>query len=673
LAERPGLRRFLPPDPRTEEPYRLTPRIALRVGILGMLTLTIFAVLFLRLWALQVLNGTQYLRAAQNNQLRTVRIQAPRGPILDRSGRVLVSNVAGTAIKVWPSDLPKDKRTRMRELHRLARLVDVPYIQIARAIRRHRHTDPLSPVTVKEQVGELRIDYLSERKDPEFPGVKIVDTYVRSYPHRTLAAHLLGYVGEINGAQLKALKSEGYHLGDLIGQAGVERQYDRFLRGTAGLDRLRVDSLGRRRSDVETLVPPHAGNALRLTIDLKLQAAAEAALQYGIRAAHTSACYGCWAANGGAIVALDPRDGSIRALASYPTYNPTLFAGHVRRRALDAAGLTPRTAGAANFPILDRAIDAAYPPGSTFKPMTGLAAMEEHLVEPYSTLACTGSYEIAGQTFKNWDPFVSAQMTMPTALAASCDTYFYQLGYRFYGQNAVARLQRWASRFGFGLPTGIDLSPEQRGLLPTPAWLKRTFTRKTDPCCWRVDQLWKPGDSIQLAIGQKDLLVTPMQMARFYAAIANGGRLVTPHLLMDVELPSSNGQPVKVLPATPPAPAPESTGIDAAALEVIRQGLYEATHSSLGTSSAIFGSFPIPIAGKTGTAEKIVDFGGGYKPLLNQSWWCGYGPANDAQLVVCALIENGGHGGTAAAPAAAKVFEQYFHTTVANTTAVHSD
>jgi penicillin-binding protein 2 len=671
LAERSSSRRFLPPDPRTAEPYRLTPRIALRVGILGMLALTVFAVLFLRLWALQVLNGTQYLRAAQNNQLRTVRIHAPRGPILDRYGRVLVTNVAGTTIQIWPPSLPKDKETRMRELHRLARVVQVPYVQIVRSIRRHRRVDPLSPVKVKDEVGEARVDYLAERKE-DFPGVEVADAYLRSYPHGDLAAHLLGYVGPISEAQLKDLKSEGYRLDDAIGQAGVESRYDKYLRGVPGLARLRVDALDRPIGTFEPTVPAQPGNALRLTIDLKLQEAAEAALRYGIQAAHDDACFGCWAANGGAIVALDPRDGSIRALASYPTYNPSLYVGRVSRHALDAAGLTQRTARDANYPILDRAIDAAYPPGSTFKPMTGIAAMEEHLVEPYSTLPCTGSYTVKGQTFMNWDPNVSAAMTMPTALAASCDTYFYQLGYRFYGLRTFGRMQKWASRFGFGSLTGVDLSPEQRGLLPTPAWRKRTFTRKTDPHNWQIDSLWKPGDSIQLAIGQKDLLVTPMQMARFYAAIANGGRLVTPHVLKDVELPSSNGRAGKVLPTQQPA-APESTGVDAGALDVIRQGLYEATHASVGTSAAIFGSFPVSVAGKTGTAEKAIDLGGGYVPLLNQSWWCGYGPANDAQLVVCALIENGGHGGTAAAPAAAKVFEQYFHINIANATAVHSD
>jgi penicillin-binding protein 2 len=629
-----------------------------------MLTLTVFAVLFLRLWALQVLNGTQYLRAAQNNQLRTVRVQAPRGPILDRYGRVLVSNVAGMTIQIWPSDLPKDKPTRMRELHRLARLVDIPYVHIVRSIRRHHRRDPLSPVKVKEQVGKPLVEYLSERAE-DFRGVEVTTSYLRAYPRGDLLAHALGYVGEISASQLKALKGEGYHLGDVIGQAGVERRYDAYLRGTPGLDRLRVDSLGRPLSNFEPIVPPHAGNALRLTVDLKVQQAAEEALRFGIQTARNNECYGCWASNGGAIVALDPRDGSIRALASYPTYNPTVWVGRVRQRALDFAGLSARTAREANYPILNRAIDAAYPPGSTFKPMTGLAAMEEHVVEPYSNLLCSGSYTVKGQTFMNWDPGAASWMNMPTALAASCDTYFYQLGYRFYGLPTIGRLQRWASRFGFGSLTGVDLSPEQKGLLPTPAWRKQTFKSA-------IDRIWKPGDSIQLAIGQKDLLVTPMQMARFYAAIANGGRLVTPHLLMDVEQPSSNGRPGKVQP-TPPPPAPESTGIDARALDVIRQGLYEATHSSIGTSTAIFGSFPVPIAGKTGTAEKIIDPGDGYPRIFDQSWWCGYGPTEEAQLVVCALIENGGHGGTAAAPAAAKVFEQYFHVHVAETTAVHSD
>ena len=673
MAKRVISRRFLPPDPRVEEPYRLTPKLALRIGMLGMLAIAVFAALFLRLWSLQILNGEQLLRAAQNNQRREFRIPAPRGPILDRNGQVLVTNVPGTAVQIWLSDLPKRRGVRLREIRALARVLRVPARQIGATLRRHR-SDLLTPVKIKEGVTEAQVRYLKERAE-DFRGVQIAGTYLRYYPHRELAAHVLGYVSEISPQQLKQLRTQGYEGGDTIGQTGVEAVYDKYLRGIPGKAQLRVDSLGRPKSPIVPKDPPHSGNALRLTLDLKLQLAAEEAIRYGIERARNSACYGCWNASGGAIVALDPRDGSVRALASYPTYSPSVYVGRVRRRALDVAGLTPRTAEATNFPALDRTIHAAYPPGSTFKPVTAIAAMQEHILQPYESLACTGSYEKNGQVFKNWDPFVNESMTLPTALAKSCDTYFYQVGYRFYGMppSRGPRLQAWASRFGFGQRTGIDLGAERSGLLPTPDWRKKTYTKKTDPERWEIDSLWKPGDSIQLAIGQKDLLVTPMQMARFYAMIANGGRLVMPHLLLDVEQPPSNGRRGATVPGPQPFSAPEPTNVDAQALAVVREGLYEATHYSFGTSAAIFGGFPIPISGKTGTAEKIIDPGDGYPRTFNQSWWCGYGPSDSPDLVVCALIENGGHGGDAAAPAALKVFEAFFGKEAVQRGPIHSD
>jgi penicillin-binding protein 2 len=672
LAKRVISRRFLPPDPRVEEPYRLTPKLALRVGLLGMVAIAVFATLFLRLWSLQILNGQQLLRAAQNNQRRDVRVAAARGSIVDRNGFPLVTNVPGTAVQIWQNDLPKNRGTRLRELRRLARVLRMSPIEIGRTLRRHRN-DLLTPVTIKDGASQLQVGYLSERRH-DFRGVHVADEYLRYYPHKELSAHVLGYVGEISPQQLDVLGKQGYHLGDTIGQSGIESVYDRYLRGTAGLDVVRVDSLGTPLGQPTLIVPPHPGNEVRLTLDLKLQAAAEQALRYGIERARNSNCYGCWNANGGAIVALDPRDGSIRALASYPTYRPSLYVGRVRQRALDAAGLTSKSARSMNYPALNRAIDAAYPPGSTWKPVTAIAAMQEHILQPYESLACTGSYTKAGHTFKNWDPFANEAMTLTTAIAQSCDTYFYQVGYRFYGMPARLgpRLQAWASRFGFGQKTGIDLGPEQTGLLPTPDWRKKTYTKKTDPKQWQVDSLWKPGDSIQLAIGQKDLLVTPMQMARFYAMVANGGKLVTPHLLLDVEQPSSNRTRGRTLP-TPPPPAPEPTNVDAQALAVVREGLFEATHSSLGTSAAIFSGFPISISGKTGTAEKVLDPGDGYPRTFNQSWWCGYGPSDSPDLVVCALIENGGHGGDAAAPAALKVFEQFFGKQATQKGPIHSD
>jgi penicillin-binding protein 2 len=370
-----------------------------------------------------------------------------------------------------------------------------------------------------------------------------------------------------------------------------------------------------------------------------------------------------WYAKAGAVVALDPRDGAIRALASYPTFDPSAFTSR-KKGALDF--LTNQdVAEAEDFPALDRAIAGAYPPGSTFKPVTALAAMQEHILQPYDSLACTGSYTVGRdrQVFKNWDPLVNQMMTLPTALAQSCDTYFYQVGKSFYDLPADRGqpLQRWAKTFGFGKPTGLDVGPETSGLLPTIEWKHQTFTKKTDPCCWAVDRLWKPGDSIQLAIGQKDMLASPLQMARFYALLANRGKLVQPHLVSAIEQGggSTTGPGQGSLPLRTYRPQAKELNLDPAAIDVIRQGLFEATHSPFGTSSGVFGHFPIAIAGKTGTAEKVINPGDGTR-TEDTAWWCGWGPYDSPELVVCAVIENGGFGGEIAAPSALKVFEEYF-------------
>jgi penicillin-binding protein 2 len=662
---------FLPSDPRVEEPYRLTPQMALRLAVLGGVVLLVFGALFLRLWALQILSGHQYLRVAQNNQLRAIRFEAPRGPILDRNGRVLVDNRPGTAVLLWPADLPDKWYLRLRELRRLSQVVHVPVKEMLKGIA-ERKNDPLTPVVVKEPVGEPQIRYLQEHQN-EFRGLTLRESYLRHYAHGRVAAQLLGHVAEVSEQQLKHAPA-GLRAGDKMGQAGVEAAFDAYLRGEPGLERLRVDSLGRPRGRVERALAYRGGDAVRLTLDLRLQQAAQGALAYGIQRARDSECIGCWNANGGAIVALDPHDGSVLALASAPTYTPGVYSGRVTTKKLAEQGLTPDTAEAKNYPALNRALVAGYPPGSTFKPVTALAAMQQHLISPWTPQPCTGTYtapeDTSNQVFKNWDPNINQSINLPTALALSCDTYFYRLGNAFYSLPASLGhpLQAWADSFGFGRRTGIDVGPEASGLLPTPEWRQKTFTKNTDPCCWEIDKLWKPGDSIQLAIGQKDLLVTPIQMARFYALIANGGKLVTPHLLLDVEQPAAGGAAPH-----PAAPAAQQINIDPAALAVVRQGLYDATHASYGTATAVFGGFPVPVAGKTGTAEKAVDPGDGIARLFDQSWWCGYGPADDPRLVVCAVIENGGHGGTAAAPAALKVFEEFFHEKAPALGAIHSD
>jgi len=659
---------FLPPDERVDVPYRFTPKLALRVGILGVVAIAVFAVLFFRLWALQVLSGTHYLRAAENNQLRTVRVEAPRGAIVDENGHPLVTNVPGTIVRLWPQDLPKTWAAQRREIRRLAFVLNLPVKDIMAAIKL-RAGDPLTPVTIKAGVHQAQADYIVERQD-EFRGVDVHSTYLRHYTHQALAAHILGHIGEISPAQLKEkqFRKGDYRAGDRVGQGGVEAVYDRYLRGRPGLAQLRVDALGRPRGDFKPRTQPQAGDILRLTIDVRVQQAAEQALKYGINLAHQDGCLGCDTSHGGAIVALDPNNGAIRALASYPTFKPSVFVGRVDPKRLEASGLVGKSAEQKNFPALDRAIAGLYPAGSTFKPITALAAMQEHLISPYDTLDCTGTYvvrvngRIVPPVFHNWDQGVNQPMTLPTALEASCDTYFYQLGKMFYDlpPNRGHPLQAWARRFGIGRTSGIDLPGEERGLLPTPEWRKAHFTKKTDPKGWQVDRLWKPGDSIQLAIGQKDLQLTPLQLARVYAMIANGGKLVTPHLAEDVEQSGPNGSSSVVLRRFTPR-APQSVGVDPGALQVVQEGLLRATHGSQGTSTAVFGNFPISIAGKTGTAEKAVKLPGwANATLVSQSWWCGYGPTESPALVVCALIENGGHGGTAAAPAALKVFQRYF-------------
>ena len=643
--------RFLPPDPAVAAPYRLTPGLALRVGILGVLALAVFAVLFFRLWSLQVLSGNTYLAAAQGNQLRTIRIEAPRGTILDRDGRVIVDNVPGTAVKLWVADLPA--KGRYDVIRRLAWVLDVRPVRLAQEVD-SRVNDPLDPITVKTAVGEDQISYLYEHQ-ADFPGVQIQQTYLRHYPYQSLGAQLLGYVGEVSQQELDA-RPKLYKSGDKVGKTGVEAKFDQELRGEAGEAQIRVDSMGRPHGARQPKIEPRPGSAVRLTIDMGLQRAAERALRLGIQTAIDNGSYN---ADGGALVALDPQDGAVLAMASTPTYKPSVYVGRVDPKKIKPL-VDSDAAEKANFPGINRATSGIYPPGSTWKPVTALAAMQEHVLQPYGALQCTPSatYGLDQHVFKNWDPYINQSMTLPEALARSCDTYFYQLGYDFYlqGDKGRSRMQEWARKFGFGRPTGFDLGGEQSGLIPTPAWRKKHF--ETD---W--DRAWNPGNSIQLAIGQQDIQVTPLQMARFYAMIANGGKLVTPYVVAQVEQPAARGQEPVVLRRYAPDP-PESVGVDPAALQVVRDGLYQATHSPYGTSSGVFASFPVPIAGKTGTAEKVVPLPG-YPAdhLEDQSWWCGYGPAETEvpRIVVCAVIENGGHGSSAAAPAALRVFEEFFH------------
>ncbi len=670
-----GRARGRTPDAEPEsavETYRVTPKLARRLAILGGLLLVGFAALVMRLWTLQVLSGSAYAARANAQQTREVPVAAPRGAVVDRNGKALVTSAAVTAVDVYPSALPKVGPVRRRELTTLARKTHVPLYTLLREVRlRQKGNDIYNPIVVRSDAPPPLVTYLQERAS-QFPGVNLGQTYVRRYPYGDLAAQLFGVVGPLTQQELPMAAYRNLPPTDEVGQSGIESAFNSYLQGIDGSARVRVDSFGQRLSRRALIKAATPGQTVRLTLDSGLQQAAQNALAYGIQLAHNN---GQWAADGGAIVAMDPQTGAILAAASSPTYNPAVYTGRVSARALAEQGLTPKTALAHNYPILDRALDAEYPPGSIFKPLTAIAAIQEGIVNPAALEPCTGTYvapeDASHHVWHNWDPNVDMGMALPTALAYSCDTYFYRLGNAFYllppsmGQPE----QRWARAFGFGHQAPIEIGPQASGLLPTIGWRRRTFTRKTDPTNWQIDRLWKPGDSIQLAIGQGDLTVTPLQMARFYSAIANGGKLVQPHILLDVENPNKT-----LVPTQPPAAPRPVPGLDPSTLGVVQAGLFEGVHLPGGTSYGVFGNFPRPIAGKTGTAQKVVTLPGGtFSRLENQSWWCGYGPFHSPKLVVCAVIENGGYGGDAAAPAAERVFAKFFHVNIGQLGPIHSD
>ena len=441
-----------------------------------------FAALLMRLWALQVLSGSQYAARAQANQVRTVRVEAPRGPIVDAKGNILVTNKPVTSVELSPAGMPKTYAARAAEVRAIANVAGVSVRRVTKLIlERKRRGDMLDPIVVRTEATGPMLTYLEERA-AAFPGLTLARSYIRRYPHGSVASQLLGYDGQISQQQLKTLAGNGYQPGDVIGQTGIESALDMYLRGVPGLARVRVDSLGRPRSRRLLTAAPQPGQTVRLTIDTQLQIAAQNALDDGIQRAINS---GQWAADGGAIVALSPKDGSILAMASSPTYDPSVWSGRRTRRALNAQGVgSAKSALDKNYPALNRALDGTYPPGSAFKPLTAIAALQEHLIKPYSFYPCTGSYvapeDTAHHVFHNWDRFVNQGMDLPTAIAQSCDTYFYRVGNKFYllPKDRGQPIQRWARRFGFGRTSGSDLTPQARGLVPTIGWRHRTYTRQ---------------------------------------------------------------------------------------------------------------------------------------------------------------------------------------------------
>ncbi len=627
---------------RPDKPILQLPSVALRVALLVGLALVLVAVILFRLWFLQVLSGQQFEAQANDNRLRSVKIVAPRGAIVDRDGRVLVENRAGVSVGIRPMDVPVGELDKV--IARLADVLEVPERRIRRKLREstsltieqlddHEGSGGYDLVVVDEDVKARVRSQLLER-NALYPGVEVRDDFLRDYPQGELAGHVLGHLGEISRQQLKEQRYKGYASGDVIGQGGVESTYDRWLRGRDGLTKIEVDAMGRPKSrePVAGGRLAEAGDTLVLTLDSEVQKKTEQALRYGIELAHRDQK---WRANGAAAVVMDVRNGQLVAIASYPTFDPDIWTD-----GLNDEEWKELSDPQANQPLVSKAFQGVYAAGSTFKAIDAVAALEEGVIVPETRYYCNGRYppsgDIGGSHWSCWTSYGHGSPDLTTALSVSCDVYFYNVGYAFYNR-AGTELADWAMRLGLGKTTGLDVPGEVAGRVPTPEWRRQYFEGE-------IDKIWKPGNSILLAIGQGDLEVTPLQMAVAYAAIANGGTVVQPHLGLKVLTPE--GKLVRRIDTKS-----KKLEISGMTLDAVHEGLRLA--ATQGTSAAVFNSYPVAVAGKTGTAEV---YGKG-----DYAWYASYAPADDPRYVVVVLIEQGGHGGTAAAPAARMIYDALFH------------
>jgi len=601
-----------------ERSPQMSNRLALRLALFGGFALVLFAILFFRLWQLQVLSGEEYLAEANNNRIREFRVSAPRGEILDRDGKVLVGNRTSLALVVRPQRLPADAAERRAELARLGELTHTSLRRVRRTIAEQQEVAAGAPVTLRRDVGDYLVYYLQENQD-EFPGVEVQRVFVRRYPNGTLAAHTLGSVGEVSEEQLREARYESLEPGDRVGQDGVEYSYDGFLRGEPGLTRIQVDAFGRPTPSGRLVSKaPVPGDNLQLTIDADLQAAGDAALS-------GQGLYGAY-------VAMDVRSGQILAMGSNPTYDPAVFTRPLTQSQVDDLIRDPVAA-----PLTNRVIAGLYPTGSTFKPITSIAALAGGNVTPAESIYDDGVFTLGGIDFRNAGDAAYGSLSMQRALEVSSDVFYYTLGDRMY---PGTDLQKWAGKLGIGREAGIDLPGEQPGLLPTPAWRNELYGERL------TDRPWSAGDNVNLAVGQGDLQADPLQMAVAYATIANGGLVPRPHVGMQVE--DAAGRVLREI-ETKPA---RRVRIDSEWRDVILDGLHDAAQSGEGTSYSVFGGFPVPVAGKTGTAER--------PPHADQSWYVVLAPYPDPEIVVAVTFEQGGFGAETAAPAALEILSEHF-------------
>jgi penicillin-binding protein 2 len=650
-----------PPEPRIPASSQL----GVRVAVLGGLALVMFGIIFFRLWYLQILTGEQYVQQAAQNTLRKLPIAAPRGKILDRDGRVLVTSKVTNAVQIVPSELPPRGPRRRSLYRRLGGLLGMSPARIREIQRKGESELPYAPVTIKTDAGRGVLTVLGEQQN-EYPGVKQEPVSVREYPYGEMAAQAFGYVSQVTKEELPATPFKGVKAGTIVGQEGLEFQYDHYLRGTPGVRPVEVNAEGQVQSTKPAITQPHAGYSLRLTLDLGLQREGEIALRKGMELAHSDGNPG----NGGAFIAMEPRSGGVLALGSYPTFNPNRFTKPLSEAELKEIEQIGSGAEGANppDPLLDRATEGHFPTGSTFKPITAMASLEAGLLDPSAGMGA-GSCIVAqgGEEFCNAGKTDYGAVGLVEALKVSSDTYFFEVGEHDNSHGPV--IQEMAHRLGIGRPTGIDLPNESEGVLPSPRW-REEQNRKQARCerghsraeahteCGYVAEIrpWEPGDNMDLAVGQGDLQTDPLQMAVAYSTLANAfmdggeGVVPTPHLGMAIESPS--GGIVRTLDF----PARRGVKFNDANLNLVMEGIHDATSESGGTSQDVWSGWnqaKYPVYGKTGTAER--------PPQVEQAWYMCILPDAGRPIVIAVTIEQGGFGDQAAAPVARLIASKWFN------------
>ena len=542
--------------------------------------LFIFLVILIRVGWLQIVEGEKFLRLSQTARLRLIPLANPRGLIVDRNERVIADNTASFSIGVIPESLENPEKT-------LLKLKSIfPDIDLRKAeVKVKKVKNPFRPVVLKEGIDISKVTYIEERGE-EFPSVVILSQPVRSYPYGKLLSHIVGYLGEVNKNELKNLSFLGVEAGDLVGKTGIEEVYNSYLQGEKGGRQVEVDVYGR---VLKTIFQkdPLPGDTVYLTIDVNIQKIARE--EMGDRK--------------GVVIIANPYTGEILSMLSLPSFDPNLFARGISGEKWLELSRNPEN------PLENRAVRGEYPPASTFKIVLVTAALETGKATPFTKFYCPGYYKIGKRIFKCWKKEGHGWLNLKDALIHSCDVYFYQLGLKLGVKNII----HYARLFGLGKPTGIDLGSEKKGFLPTPEWKEKLYK-----------EVWYPGDTANLSIGQGYILVTPIQMLDLISAVANGGYLVRPHLVKKIVDENGNTvfnftpEKVKKIP------------ISKSTLEFLHEALAGVVKRGTGWRA---NNKVVKIAGKTGTAQ----LAGDKNP---HNWFIGYAPADNPKLSIVVLVEN---------------------------------